>query len=387
MRLRVWLPPLAELRPDSTAEFDVLSKARRVQHRGETSLVGLPRNIPCELVLHPADAVLLEVRLPRLSAVKLASALPSLVEERLLGNADDVHVVATPRNPDGSAVAVVVDRGQLRRALDLFQKTGRDVQAVVPHVLANTYRPGHWRARIRDGAGSLRSGPAEGVAFEARGDVPLEVRLCLSQAVATPTVIEIDGDCDAHEWSEALGVAVKQVPPDDEAPPVIVNLLQYRFAPGVAGWEQWRTPALLGAMFAVVMLLGMNLHAWQLASEEEALRDRMSKLVTEYVPGTTVVLDPLAQMQRRVNDLKAGAGVDSAGFLSLMLRLSGIVDFNSVRSVEYLDEELTVEFEPEKIGGEQQRQALIGRAEEAGLSLRFASASASSLATVGWQGR
>ena len=85
MRLRVWLPPLAELGSDSRVSFEVMDKARQVQHRDFVALGGLPKGVDCELVLHPVDVVLLEIRPPRLRGSKLAAALPSLVEERLVG--------------------------------------------------------------------------------------------------------------------------------------------------------------------------------------------------------------------------------------------------------------------------------------------------------------
>ena len=105
MRLRLWMPPMAELRADSEIPFDLLDKNRRVQHRATSTLAGLPKNTDCELVLHPSDVVILEIHPPKLSGSKLAKALPSLVEERLISDVDSVHVVATPRAPDGTAEA------------------------------------------------------------------------------------------------------------------------------------------------------------------------------------------------------------------------------------------------------------------------------------------
>ena len=388
MRVRVWLPPLAELRPDSNMTFEVLDKNRRIQHRGEATLGSLPKNMPCELVLHSTDAVLMDIRPPRLRGAKLASALPALVEERLASSVENVHVVATPRDPDGTAVAIVVDRGLLQRALDQFRRVGRSVVAVVPYMLALAYAPDRWRVRIREGAGGLRSGPAAGIAFEVTYGVPVELQLYLKQAVAPPSVLEIDGDCDPKEWSEALQIAARQVPPDGEAPPMLVNLLQYRFAPSVANWKQWRVTGILAVLLCLVMLLGMNLHAWILQSQARQLRAGIEAVVSETIPGVPAVLDPVAQMRRRLDELRTGAGVDAGGFLSLALDVSQIADFGSVRSFSYRDGKLTVAFEPASVDEESKRQQMVARASDVGLTLQFSEgAEGYGVATVTAQGR
>ena len=84
MTLRLWMPPMGELRSDSEISFDVLDKNRRVQHRATSTVAALSKNSECELVLAPSDVVLLEVRLPRLRGAKLAKALPALVEDKVI---------------------------------------------------------------------------------------------------------------------------------------------------------------------------------------------------------------------------------------------------------------------------------------------------------------
>lgn len=371
MRLRIWLPPLAELRNDSQLSFETLDKDRRVQHRSTSSIGGLPKNVDCELVLHPTDVLLLEIRPPRLSGSKLARSLPSLVEERLVANVDEVHVVATPRAPDGTAVAAVIDRALLRRGLDLFARLNRRVLAAVPNPFALSFDAHRWRARIRDGAGSVRTGPTSGAAFVSHYDAPVELQLLIKQAIAPPKLVEVDGDCDADTWSEVLGTAVKQVGPESEAPPVLLNLLQYQFAPGFADWKGWRVPAVLGIICVLVMLTGLNLHAWKLRAEETALRARMAAIVRDVIPGVPAVLDPLAQMQQRVDQLRNRAGIDSAGFLSVAYDLGNIVDADSVKSMQFRDKVLNVEFVSGISDTEAERQEIVSRASDVGLDIRF----------------
>ena len=99
MIMRIWMPPLADLRPDAPLEFEVLDGRRRVQRRADAVIGELPRGMNCELLLHPFDVLLVGVSLPRLTGAKLASALPGLVEEYVAGlfemSPAHVHEVVT----------------------------------------------------------------------------------------------------------------------------------------------------------------------------------------------------------------------------------------------------------------------------------------------------
>lgn len=371
MKLRIWLPPMSEMRGDSRVEFEVIDSKRHVNHRGESTISALPKGMGCELVIHSRDGVLLDIRTPRLARSKLAAALPGLVEERLAGDADDVHVVATDRDPDGVAVAAVVDRALLVRTLDLFTRARRAVVAATLSPLALPWKSDGWRVRIRDGFGSVRSGESFGLAFATNEAVPVELQLLIAQAIVPPASIEVDGDCDAHIWRETLGVEVKQVQPDTEVPDVTLDLLQYQFAPGVADWKRLRTPALLAVLLLVVSLGGLNLHAWKLRGEEKALRAEMSTIVVESIPGAPVILDPLAQMRQRVSDLRAGAGISSGGFLALAGAFGSVAAFDSVQSMEFSNGRLTVVFLPGAVDTEGKRVSMITRATQAGLTVRF----------------
>jgi len=374
--LRLWLPPLAAVRNDAEVSFEVLDKQRQVQHRAVSAIGELPKNIDCEVVLHPADVVLLDIRPPKLSGSRLAAALPSLVEDRVVGNVDDVHVVATPTETDGTAVAAVVDRGLLRRVLDLLARNKQRVVAAVPNPLALKFDPHRWHVRIRDTAGSVRTGPVAGTGFASDVQVPVELQLLMKQTLVPPQVIEVDGDCDPDTWSEVLGVPVSQVAPGATAPPVVLNLLQYQFAPGFAAAAGWRVPGILAAVLLAVMLAGLNLHAWSLRAKETALRAEMTAIVRDAIPGVTVVLDPLAQMQQQVDQLRARAGIGSDEFLALALALGELVEGDSVDTLEYRDRVLSVEFVDGIDDSEAKRQSAVERAAALGLELRFSDSGA-----------
>lgn len=370
MRLRVWVPALAELRADGPMAFEVLDTQRRVRNRGEAVIAGLPRSMECELVLHALDVVLLEVRLPKLRGARLAAALPGLVEERVAGEIEHNHVVASPADSEGRASAAVVDRVLLERALQMFQRAGLRVVQATPQPLALGMTPGNWRVRLSDGHGSVRTGPFAGAGFSVAGAAPLELRLLLSQAQRRPASIEVEGECDVAAWSQALGVDVARAIPDRVAAPIVLDLLQYQLSTSLVPWRAWRPTFALGAVLAAVGVGGLNLHAALLAAEERALRADMVRIVREADPQVPVVLDPLAQMRRRLSDLRTGAGTDAGGFLALAGDFARIAGADAAQSMQYREGRLAVRLQP-ALAADAQRAALSERGAAAGLAVSF----------------
>jgi len=364
MRLCVHLPRLAALAADSPLRFEVIDGQRRIARRGEAVLAALPRTDGCELLLHPFDVLLVPVRLPNLGGARLGAALPGLVEDRLAGEAEHAHVVATARGADGEAMAAVVDRVLLARALALLSRAGHRVVAATTAVLALPHVPGRWRAHVEDDVVALRTGECAGVAFPASGEPPHELALHLAQA-ARPSGIEASGACDVPAWRDALSVPVDAVPPPDTVPVPALDLLQYGFATGIADPAVWRRTAVLAAVLAIVFVGGLQLDAWRLRGEERALRARMAGIVTTTFPEVPVVLEPLAQMQRLVADLDPGA--DRGGFADLAAALARVADAEPVDTIEYREGVLSATFRWAPAERDAKRDALVTRAVAAGL--------------------
>lgn len=371
MRLRAWLPPLAELQADSAIAFELLDARRQVRGRGEAPLSRLPKGVDCELVLHALDVVLIEVRLPPLSAGRLAAALAGLVEERLAGEVERNHIVASPRDAEGGAVAAIVERASLRRALEMFRRAGLPVMAATPQPLALPIEPGIWRVRVREAHGSVRTGPYNGTGFAAGSELPVELQLLLRQSPAPPAVVELDSDRDLGAWGEYTQVALRPAAPAVAAPPIVLDLLQYEFAPGLLRWQAWRGALALGGALVLTALVGLNLHAWALHAQERAIRSRMAAIVQETFPQVPVVLDPMAQMQRLVGDLRTGAGTGGRQILALTTALGQAATPDSVQSLECRDLSCTVRFRAGYTQSATERAALAQRAARSGLILEF----------------
>jgi general secretion pathway protein L len=167
---------------------------------------------------------------------------------------------------------------------------------------------------------------------------------------------------------------VAAAPDRARAAPVVLELLQYEFAPRMADWTAWRVPAALAAALAMAWIVGLNLDAWLKLREERHLRAQMSASFREAFPRVPVVLDPLAQMRRGLADLRAGAGTGDAGdFVPLAAAFARVMqpDSETVRQIEYRDRALQVRFESRAVDTATKRELVIQRLSKAGLDGSF----------------
>ncbi|QTO43736.1 type II secretion system protein GspL [Burkholderia latens] len=115
--------------------------------------------------------------------------------------------------------------------------------------------------------------------------------------------------------------------------------------------KRLRVPIALAAATLGVAVIGMNLHWWKLSRERDALSAQITETLLSAFPKTTTVLDPPAQMQRQLDQLRLAAGELSPNdFLALSSGLSrsmGALPLNGIASLDYHDRRLDVGFKPE----------------------------------------
>ncbi|MGN7983033.1 type II secretion system protein GspL [Burkholderia sp. 22313] len=115
--------------------------------------------------------------------------------------------------------------------------------------------------------------------------------------------------------------------------------------------KRLRVPIALVAATLGVAVIGMNLHWWKLSRERDALSAQITETLLSAFPKTTTVLDPPAQMQRQLDQLRVAAGELSPNdFLALSSGLSrsmGALPLNGIASLDYHDRRLDVGFKPE----------------------------------------
>lgn len=347
--LRLRLPDVADLADwierldQQTFEYALIERTPSAQYRpsgGSATLAQLPRADTLEVVL-PARAVRwVRVKLPRAKGPVLQRVLPNLVEDALSGDAHDCHYAVLPGHyADGQRDIAVTDRLWLRAARRLVQwrQPKRSVciseAMLVPSVpfiaMTSALQGAPDTTQIGDpGAGFVRH--AQGVLTfnTGAGDLPVEIRLVRQWLAEANVPIPLAGASPALRgaWAAELGLPLT---PSDwtwrTAPPVdpAWSLFQFEFARSAgevsAWWQTWRWPVRWAGACLVVAIAGLNLHAWKLQREADAIKARMRADFNTLLPGVSDRGEPLLVAKRQ---LSLAHGDDTFSVLSQALALA-----------------------------------------------------------------
>ena len=388
----IWLPPRA-IGERAFASEACLVVTHATDGRTRTirsSLDALPRVRQVTLVYDARDVTLLATRLPALSGARLRQALPNVLEENLLQDAQLCAFALGPELAGGMRTVAVIDRAWFDFTLGAIERRGLRIRSATAAQAAATVPPGGL-ALIAVHDGVALCGP-QGIGWTAGADPAGRVeavRSVLGEALAasaerpTRLVAHLEDAGWAAAVQEAAGVAavaaeLRTLPVPH---PSALDLLSARGGSGVGrwladiDWRAWRLPAAMLAAGVAVFLVGLNLHWGKLAQERDELRASLERRFRQTFPDARVVVDPVAQMERQVAQLRARAGRSGpSDFTPLVGRLAqalGTQASDALTSIEYRDGRLQVKFNPALTGAASVRDAMVVSCHRAGLKLQF----------------
>ncbi|MGE4368709.1 MAG: type II secretion system protein GspL [Burkholderiaceae bacterium] len=291
-RLRIALPALSDLTPDTVVPFAILDRRYRITRKGRLAVRQMAQALRFDAVdalLHPDDAVVTTLMLPALPARRLNAAVLASIEPMALSDIDDLCIGHGPRQRDGSVTAAWVQRNALSAAWQLLAAHHLPVIRFVPTL------PAQW--------------PGD--------DNPER---------STPPAADDHWQTPAPAWSLA----------DPDCRP-------HRQA------TRWRRPLAWVALAALVWLVGLYLYTDRLRDEMRQLETTMQQAVTQAFPHIPVVLDPVKQARSERDKRLAGAGgsADTA-FLPLARAAAETLGFTAgyVARLSYRDDTLTLTLAP-----------------------------------------
>lgn len=267
-----------------------------------------------------------EVQLPPASqGARLTSVLQGLLEDRLLDDPEQLHIVlptdiGTLARNGGTTQAAVCDKQWLREALAPLQAAGLTVQRLVPElspsetpVLYVTGTPDHSVSALThpQGVSTLSPNIAHWPAFAPWSDPDVRiyaepamvehVQQHLQQAAQLQTPAQRWLSASLSRWDMAQGEWAQGRAQQ------LQRLLQ-------ASWQTLRhapawLPVRLGlvALF-VIQVMGLNVMAWREQATLQQQQAQWPVILKNTFPKVTVVVDPLLQMQREVDALKLASG-------------------------------------------------------------------------------
>ncbi|WP_241300954.1 type II secretion system protein GspL [Burkholderia stabilis] len=393
--------------------FTLVDKAGHVQRAGRAALALLPRANATVLIVAARDVLLLAAAVPPLKGPKLRQALPNIVEDQLIQDPLGCHIALDPAAlPDGRRVLAIVDRAWFRTICEAFAAAGhRHLSAVpatrclpAPRAPAETVSaaPADGDAAVMEAVEPSAHPPAvaavlglaasvepvlvEAGALPAAAGAPrLELAVArgalgegfaapASRAAGTLAALAGGGAVELYELGEPgaeprlASVGRTDGPLLPGAAPLSFDafarraltepfdLCQFEFESQPwrfdrATVKRLRVPLALVAATLGVAVIGMNLHWWKLSRERDALSAQITETLLSAFPKTTTVLDPPAQMQRQLDQLRLAAGELSPNdFLALssgLTRSMGALPLNGIASLDYHDRRLDVGFKPE----------------------------------------
>ncbi len=392
----IWVPPHSVGERALVAEASLVVMLPAPESSGgvgwaRASLEALPAVKSAVLIFDARDVTLMPVKLPPLSGARLARALPNLVEDALLQDAQGCAYALGPRLPDERRLVAVIDRSWLEFVVGAIERRGVRVTAAWPAQLVLPVAEGAWSiACVQDGL-AIRTGEFDGFGWTASKDADFRTEALVAAAEAGTQVAgrpqSIAAFAEDRSWQKSVERAEQQI----GVPIVLSGLPQPQPAPldllsarqGSASgrwfssvdWRAWRLPAALAAGCVFAWLIGLNLHWAQLARERAQLRAQMELTFRQAFPNAQVVVDPVLQMQRQVSDLRLRAGQSGPDdFLPMIARFAGALGpraNDALASLEYRDGKLRARFQQNFFDGPGARETLRAAFRQRGLNLQF----------------
>jgi len=305
----------------------------------------------------------LRVQLPPAShGTRLQSVLQGLLEDRLLDDPQQLHIVLAPdaettARLGGETLVAVCDKPWLREALAPLQAAGLTVQRIVPElsptdkpVLQVMGEPEHSQSLLchAHGVTLLPPNTAQWRAFAelSQDDLQIQAEPAMVARVQSTLQRQPMLQTAAQRWVKSSQSAW--------------DLAQGEWAQGraqrvqrqvLAAWQTlWHAPAWKPVRWGMVTLvalqvLGLNALAWQESRALNAQQASLQNILKTTFPSVTLVIDAPLQMQREVDALQQKSGTaSSTDFEPLLAALAGVLPAGQTpQQLHYANQALRVQ--------------------------------------------
>jgi general secretion pathway protein L len=339
----------------SLCDWALLDTSGAITRTGADPLATMPAADECVAVAGASQVLCLAKSLPKIKMSQLESALPLALEDAMLGDAGDQHVVPGAMTSDGETVLYAIDKTRLRRFVEACATASKRLRHVVPEYCLLSCGTGEW-GMVWDGQGGFLSMPfGQGLSL-GHGDVhqvPAAFSLQLQAISIPPDKVNVFTSEQAMpQWQGVPLVRADEsfdwrtAPLKSDTP----NLLWGKLKPPIRLQEWW--PKIRPLFWIIVMALciealGYNLQWWSLAREKQSLKHAMNAVFQETFGSEIQMMDASLQMQRGLARVRHAAGVaDDADFLPLLDRVSAELAGQAagkVQGLRYAEGRLDVE--------------------------------------------
>ncbi len=344
------------------------------------------------IALVPGSEVLLtHADLPATSRQRMLQAVPYVLEEQLADEVEALHFAVGRRNSDGQVPVAVVASAYMERWLEQLTAAGLAPHLLLPDILALPWEPDSWTLLLEEEAAILRTGEAQGYAFEpdllaaalphalAREERPRQmvVHDCRPAAPPDPSLELACGAAEVGLVRRDCRLGAFQLLASGPIEGAI-DLLQGPFSRREQAGKRWRPWIPTAALLAALLLLegGMLFSEYlQLARTDQQLTERIEAVYREAFPDSKRIVDARVQMEQQLTLLRGGAGQQE--FADLLTRAAPILAATQgleLQALRYREGELELEIRLAELAGLDRLKAALGG--EAGLSAEIQNANA-----------
>ena len=277
---------------------------------------------PLHLLVDGRLARVMQASIPARSQRLAAQAAPYAVEDELVEEIDQVHIVCGPATATGSRAVAVINKQTSEHLLAPLREIGVNLAAAVPEFLALPLQPGAWSLAGDTDRLIVRTGLYSGFSSEPEVFNQLANKLMREQ---TPTQLDLYGDSAVPETLAGIRFKRHSLPQGIlglMAPACVtedtLDLLpsQYRVRQG----HSHRGLFLAGGLLALALIvhLGFGLRQkHQLATELADVHRAQAAVMHEAFPTITRLVNPRVQAAQVVAELRKNSRVPQSVLESL----------------------------------------------------------------------
>ncbi|MDO8702690.1 MAG: type II secretion system protein GspL [Undibacterium sp.] len=327
------------------------------------------------LLLAASDVSLISVKVPPMSAAKLKVALPNLIEDQLLDDPSELILLSNPAI-EGLCVIAAVSRTwmellhaqmQVLHAKKLIAYSISMTMQTRSEAMIALIDPDELVTEL-----AFRFEGSTGAGLTLNHNINVDSQAAVAQQVLQAlNLFSAESELEVYLPVQYLET-YQQAAVSDPALTTRMHFQPMDWKVRIAGlspssidlmssvshdnqtsfdWGKWRWPLGLAAATVIMNLAGLNFQWLSMKREAQALNDSLVQTYRTSFPKESVILDPLAQMQQKINLSKKIAGQSTPDdFLVLAAQFGQVWDaamagkqpVASVVSMEYREHSLFV---------------------------------------------
>lgn len=313
------------------------------------------------LVVAPAEEMLLtHVAIPTKNQQRLIQAIPFTLENELAEDLDQLHFVSGERGKNGNTPVVVIARDRLSDWLVQLKAVGLQTYGLYPDLLGLPLTAGHWSLFLHPGRVLVRTGIDSGFCIDPENLREL-LTLAYDQADTPPEQLDLyqssgfDMPGDLLDYLEQQLCPVQQHKSLGGLAPLLadnlhekqaINLLQGQFKQidkRAVQWRRWLPAAVVFGLLVCLSIVSSIVDYVRYGDDLTRLTAEIEQTFRQALPETKRVIDPKAQMEQYLRQLRSGQAAGGADFLGIIALPAAVIATrkeSQLENISYRDGQL-----------------------------------------------